>query len=300
MIEIVQLAPSEVEAWEDLTFPLHRPRLRGEAPGVALGARMVGQPVGLALATPDADAELLSVAVRPSWRGQGVAGRLLAALEEELLKRGCDSLQATYIAGQPSTAAVERLLARRGFAAPQPRMLVCRSEIPLLHQAPYVSRRVPRRAGEVVLWSSLGTAERNALRDEQAREPVFASWVTPFEDEDRIEPASSLALIRDGVIQGFMITHRVAPELVRYSRLSVRRGVPVGSGFGLAAQSIRLHWERLRGEAPLASVDFGVSNRMMVNFLGRHLRPYLTSVDVSKRSSKSLCSGAAPSRGGAA
>jgi GNAT superfamily N-acetyltransferase len=287
MIELVQPGPAEAGRWEDLTFPLYRPLLREPGLAVARGAEAAGLPVGLALAEAGRAARLLSVAVLPAWRRQGVATRLLVALEADLIAAGCTSLEAIWIAGQPSTLALERLLERRGCWPSQPRMLVCRSHIGLLRHAPFTTARPPARAGEVMSWAELPIQLREELRCELAERPFCPAWASPFGEEERIEPVTSLFAVRGGRVEAWMMTHRIAPDTIRYSRLFVRSGMPAGTGLGLAGLSLSLHCERLAG-APRASLDFEVSNRMMVNFLARHLRPFLETVSVSKVARKEL------------
>ncbi len=287
MITVAPLAARDAVAFGHLTFPLFRSQL-AEAGTLAIGAACAGQPVGLALARAGREAELLSIAVAGPWRRRGVAGRLLAELEVRLAACGSERLSAVWIAGQPSTPAVERLLARRGFAPPQPRMLVCRARLARLAESPFVAgRRAPRR-GRVVGWDELTAPQRDALRA-STRDPARCpDWARPFFEEERIEAACSVALEDDGAVLGWMIAHRIAPDTVRYSRLYVLRGAAQGAGFALAAEAAWRQHSRLGNAAPFGSCDLAVSNRMMTNFLGRRLRPWLDSVTASKGASKAL------------
>lgn len=287
MIEVAPLTARDADAYAHLTFPLFRPQL-AENGLLAVGAACAGQPVGLALARPGRAAELLSVAVAAPWRGRGVAGRLLAELEAGLAAGGSETLSAVWIAGQPSTPALEHLLSRRGFDAPQARMLVCRARLSRLAESPLVARRRPPRRGRIVGWDELTAAQRDALRA-STRDPARCpDWAQPFFEEERIEAACSVALEDDGAVLGWMIAHRIAPDTVRYSRLYVLRGAAQGAGFALAAEAAWRQHSRLGNAAPFGSCDLAVSNRMMTNFLGRHLRPWLESVTASKGASKAL------------
>lgn len=286
MIGFVQPRPASDGRWESLTFPSYRERLT-ESGVFSLGAEFLGEPAGLAVALLGPTAKLLSIAVRPSLRGRGIATRLLAQLEEELRRLGSARMEVVFIAGQPSTQALERVLALRGFSPAEPRMLVCRSTIELLRRAPFVAR-VPESAGRVFEWAGLGAQEKQALRDELAASDQVPEWASPFGAQTDLEPGNSIGLVRGGRIAGWMITHRPLADTVRYSRLFVRRGERPGLGFMLVGHSILLHAERLADAAPLASMDLGVSNRMMVNFLARRLRPFLSDVAVSKASVKEL------------
>jgi GNAT superfamily N-acetyltransferase len=287
MISFVNPVPSDVARWEDLTFPLFRSRL-AETGVVAVGAELLGTPAGLALAEVGPTARLLSIAVRPSFRGRGIAQALLERIEAELADAGCARIETVFIAGQASTPALEHVLAARGFSVPTPRMLVCRSTIVRLRQAAFVETPLPKGAGDVFAWAELSAGEREAIVEEQRASAFYPEWASPFGDEARVEPTNSLGLRRGGRVIGWMVTHRILPDTVRYSRLFVRPGTASGAGIALVGRAIRLHAERLAPGAPLASMDLAASNRMMLNFLARRLRPALTDVSVSKVSLKDL------------
>jgi hypothetical protein len=167
-------------------------------------------------------------------------------------------------------------------------MLVCRALIATLVEAPLVAgRRQPRR-GRIVGWDEMGAHTREALHEEASRPGACPDWAWPFFDEARIEPANSVVLEHAGRVQGFMVNHRIAADTVRYSRLFLFPGAARGAGFALAGESLWRQHERLGARVPKGSCDLEVANRMMLNFLGRHLRPWLTSVAVSKVARKVL------------
>lgn len=113
--------------YRDLTYPGYRPLLArmAEHNGVfAVGGTRFGRPIGLALATLAEDGvagALLSVFVRPGYRGIGVGTALLLALEGLLTQSGCQQVSLTYPTGGAETAPLESLLRRCGWEPTEPR-----------------------------------------------------------------------------------------------------------------------------------------------------------------------------------
>lgn len=119
-IVVRQVADREVPHFASFTFPAYFQQWQARVPMTAVGAYAGDTPVGLALALRPADnqAEALSLFVAPAFRGQGLATTLLGALEGALLAEGARVVTCTYTTGTPSTPAVERVLARAGWAPP--------------------------------------------------------------------------------------------------------------------------------------------------------------------------------------
>lgn len=72
------------------------------------------EPVGMVLCRAAADeAEVLTIGVRPAWRGSGWGGRLLAAALEQAAARAARRM---FLEVAEDNAAARRLYARAGFA----------------------------------------------------------------------------------------------------------------------------------------------------------------------------------------
>jgi GNAT superfamily N-acetyltransferase len=84
----------------------------------AVGADVLGHPVGLAIAVSTRDrcsAQLLSVVVAPSMRRTGIGAALVENLERELGMSGATGLSARIVEGEQSVA-VACMLRRAGYA----------------------------------------------------------------------------------------------------------------------------------------------------------------------------------------
>jgi ribosomal protein S18 acetylase RimI-like enzyme len=279
-------------AYRAMTFPRFRPLLEQLGPGspvVGLGARRGEQPLGLALAEIGPGhgvAEILSLFVSPADRSRGVGASLLAGLEQELVGRGCAEARIVYMTGKATTAALERLLARAAWSAPSVRMLVGRGDRKML-QAPWMSGyRLP--ADYTVLpWGELPAEARSALVESVARSgrDAFALFADSGEP---LEPITSLALRRRGETVGWFLTHRLAPDTVRYTSQWVREDCRAsGCAVGLLAAAIRRQVAALGLDSRVVFA-VRVENRPMVRFLERRLRPYLAALVETRGSSKAL------------
>jgi GNAT superfamily N-acetyltransferase len=296
------LDPAAAAAFEALTFPAYRHLLRLErAPRhagttqlalitpVAVGLRLGGAPAGLALAElkDGGAAELLSVFVDTAIRGRGVAGRLLAALEEELVRRGASSLQAVYMTGQPSQGAVERVLEKAGFDPPAARMLSVRIRVEDLRRTRWY-RRIPLESGlEIFPWADLGADEREGLRVEQAASGWIPSHLEPWKhDADGFERRSSVGVRRGREVVGWVINHEISESVVRFTSSYLRRGVGTrGRLMPVFSESIR----RLSG-TPYETATFTVpvAHAGMVSFTRRWIEPHASFLGETRGARKRL------------
>ena len=277
-VELSSICSLQAAPYLDFTFPMYR-SLLGMADGrvVAIAASAWGgAPAGLALARIDSAeaATVLSVGVGFPWRRHGIGGALLAGMEEELRTRGCRTAECVYVAGNPSTSAVERLLQRRGWATPAPRTLICRAYRTVMNTAPWLTHPPPLDGATIFPWAELNQRERTALDPEIP--PDF-------------EPANSLGLHFEGEVAGWIITHRVARSLLRYTRLFVKPELR-GSrrGVALVAASARRHPVESGEGDEMGIWNVSMDNQPMLNFVHRRMEPYLSRISRSMGSRRSL------------
>ena len=299
---LAPLDPAGASAFEALTFPAYRHLLRLErAPRhlgttqlapvtpVAVGLRLGGAPAGLALAElrDDGAAEVLSIFVDPAIRGRGVGGQLLAALEEELARRGASTVEAVYMTGQASQRAVERLLEKAGFDPPVARMLSVRIRIEDLRRTRWYRRLPLERGLEIFPWADLGEDERKELRKAQAA----SGWIPPHlepwrHDADGFERRSSVGVRRGRDVVGWVINHGISVTVVRFTSSYLRQGVGTrGRLIPVFSESIR----RLAG-TPYETATFTVpvAHAGMVSFTRRWIEPHASFVGETRGTRKRL------------
>ena len=250
--EVERLGPltkssPEAPALAAMTFPIYRPLLaqaptvrhpeQGDAKPiqpVAFVARAKGVPVGLVIGelprSVRGGAEMLSLFVALEHRNRGIGLALVTRLEEEVAAQGLDEISAVYTTGKPSIAAVERILWKRGWIAPEPRTLSVRfTPEGALGAAVFDERRMPALTEglEIVSWADLSAEEKVEIRASHERAP----WITPalapwrFESGD-LDLDSSVAARKDGAVVGWVLNHwvtRTSPSVVRFTCSFLRK-----------------------------------------------------------------------------
>ena len=249
--EIVVLQnASQCSPFLGMTYPSFSARLSNlerETALLALGA-WKGLPAGLALAEiKPYSAEVLSLFVGALFRRQGIAGALLARLEHELSQRGVGRLSLTYPSGKPTTAALERLLQKNGWEEPRPQMMLITISNWTEEQlfAPAWMRKTSLPPDYTIFpWSELTAEERALLLSLQGQPDGFPDRLSPFNEEHLIESATSLGCRYRNEIAGWLITHRIAPDTLRYTSLFVRPDLPFkGMGVRLLAKAFACHFQ---------------------------------------------------------
>ncbi len=279
-------------AYQPFTFPLYRSRLQGLklAPmTVAIAAAdAANQPIGLALAEirSDGQAEVLSIFVQPSYRHQGVGAALLAQLSTELRLRGCANIHLVYTTGQPTTPALEHLLQKSNWTTPQPRMLVCKTSLDRIFQAPWMQRSRLPSAYQICRWAEVTQAERLDIQQRQESCPWIPPDLTPFQHEPDLEPLNSLGLRYQGQVVGWVITHRLSPDTIRYTCSFVREDLQkMGRIIPLYVNAIQTQRNANIAKG-IWTVPFGHGS--MVQFVKKRMAPYLNALEETRSSFRLL------------
>jgi GNAT superfamily N-acetyltransferase len=291
--EIGGLGPDDVPACGRMTFPAFRylvgldrdvrPLVAGGqrvVQPVAVVARTAGLAAGLALAefplgVPAPGAELLSLFVEQPSRNRGLGTALVAAMEDELRRRGAVSVSASYMTGKPAIAAVERIWRTRGWSAPELRTVAVRFTLQEAMATPWYGRMglLPDGA-QIVSWADVAASERRAIRESHDR----AAWIVPglepwVHDAYGFDPVSSVGMRYRGAIVGWVINHRLDDRTVRFTCSFMRRDL------SRRARIIPLYSEAIRR---LTTVRCDVCTMVtptrypeMVEFLRRHCQPYV-------------------------
>jgi GNAT superfamily N-acetyltransferase len=303
--EISLLAASDGAAVAQMTFPAYRhflslePAARHAEDGdrrivqpMATLARVDGRPVGLALAElPTADQappELLSLYVTSTFRNRGVATALLAQLEDELARRRFSRIEAVYTTGTPTVASLERVLAKRGWESPRGRAVTLRFTPDQAAAMPWYGRvELSESDYQIFPWRELAREERRRLVQSHVDRP-WVPTLLEFWRHDRhgFDELSSLGLRFRGEVVGWMINHRLAPDLVRFTCGFVRADLMArGRLLPLLTASI----DRLRGSAcKTCSLVTPLCFPAMVDFLRRRCAPWATAFLETRGSAKHL------------
>jgi hypothetical protein len=256
---------------------------------VAIAVNFLNEPIGLAMAIvlPDLKAEILSIFVSVSHQSKGIGTALFSRLLEELIKRGCHSAELTYITGKPTTPALERLLKKFGWDTPQPQMLVCKTNCQIF-QPPWLQIKY-RLSPEFAIfpWLEMTKEERIKLQEQKVTKSWVPPQLDPFQHEKDLEPLNSLGLRYQDIIVGWIITHRLSPDTIRYTCSYIRPDLQkTGRILALYTESIRRQAANPEISQAIWTVPFVYST--MVNFVKRRMQPYLSSIEETRHSSLAM------------
>jgi GNAT superfamily N-acetyltransferase len=294
------------DEWTAMTYPVHRrllPLLGSESATddgirpIACTARMGDRPVGLALAQmPTADepaAEVLSIYVAPDLRGQGIATALVQGLEEELANRGIPCILGVYMTSLPTVPALERISVKRGFTEPVRRTIVVRAT-PEEAATTLWYRRARMPADSTIFpWTELTPDERETMQRTQAESGWIHPDLEPWRFDNGFDPQSSVGMRRDGAVVGWVINHRIAPNMVRFTVSFIRGDLARRGGiFPLYVASL----ERLRGTGATCTFVTASQFESMTKFVIKRCAPFVSFVGETRGVTKDLTPPSDPSK----
>ncbi|MEA5564978.1 GNAT family N-acetyltransferase [Anabaena sp. UHCC 0399] len=269
--------------YEKLTYPNFRPRLRNidtDQSIVAIGVNQGSQPVGLILAETSHHqriGEILSLFVIPEHRGYGLGKTLLTYIEEELAEHGCSQANLVYVPNS-TTPYLEKILKQCHWSTPQLRMLVCSAPIINMKDASWLKLADALLSGYSIFpWMELTTQEKESIQTQQANSRWYPDILSPWTEPEIIEPLNSLGLRFQNQVVGWMITHRVAVDTIRYTKLFVREDLQrLGRAIPLLAKAIQLQLVTVADTKAVFTIV--ADNTPMVKFMHKRIFPHQLSI----------------------
>jgi ribosomal protein S18 acetylase RimI-like enzyme len=231
---------------------------------------------------------LSRIIVDPSYRRQGVATLLLTELEERLRERRATALSVHYPVDAPYRYALEGLLAAHQWEPSHPLFRIVRIPCARIVGARWLREAERWSRREVFPWSELSAAER--LEVELLAGESADGFLSPFQSERTIDPVVSHGARSDGKVVGWVITHRVAEDIVRFSVLYLR---PHVRGRILAMAMLAAAIRSACGIYREAIFLYRVDNQPMNSLVDRTLAPFVSSCREYLSSTKWLGSGRA-------
>lgn len=232
-----------------------------------------GLRIGMAVADVRADepvATLRAVLVDDTVRGRGIGRSLVAALERHAAAQGVRRIETSFEADGEFGPAVCRMLDRAGWTGADEPVHMLWSTTARVAAAPWLRVRCPP-GYEVVSWTTLTADDHAELAATQAAAPWYPPSLGPLRAGE-VDVTTSVGVRCDGRIVAWMLTHRVAPDLVRYSRLFVaaahRARLP---GLVLVAEAIR---RQTAADVPRGTLSVRPENDAMLRVIQRRLAPY--------------------------
>ncbi len=228
--------------------------------------------------------EILSLYVERATRGRGLGAGLVAEFERSVAAAGFGHVEAVYMTGPKEIEFVERILARRGWAPPAPRMLVLKATLAQFKKTPWCGRLEAPAGFELFPWSQIGAGEMACLKASQERSPWIPTDLLPWRHSAL--DASSVGIRHKGEVVGWVLNHRLSDEVVRFTCSFVR------ADLARRARIIPAYSEALRlvEEAGYRRLTFTVPMRhpQMVAFARRWCAPWCESQVETRGSSKSI------------
>ncbi len=278
--------------YEDLTHPSitrhwQATQQYGELLGIA--AKLADQIVGLAIVevdTQSAKAGILSLFVLPEHRDRGIGTCLVQQLETKLLTMGCTQVLLSYQATEITQAALEPILQRQGWKPPKVSLILVKAEAERIPEIPWFKKYQLPKDFVIFPWQELTEKEKQQLQQGQEEKPWYQQGLSPFLDEAIVEPINSLGLRYQGEVVGWIVTHRVAPDTIRYTSMFVdKRWQRLGRGIVLMAESLQRQYN---SSIPYYAYAVSSRNPPMLEFVDRHCKPYMSWIAESKTTHKRL------------
>lgn len=188
---------------------------------IVIEASDEGTPVGLALGTYKKSyhyAEINSLFVKPEYRQKKIGTTLLKQLQNEVKKEKGILITSIFPLEDETSTIWQKILTNNKWDEHIPFMTRCTFyreyfNPPWLH----TPIKFPPDYQEF-LWSEITNDEKDQIK-RMEKQGIVPDILSPFFEESRIEPLNSLGLRYKGEIVGWMITHRIDQNTIRYTSL---------------------------------------------------------------------------------
>lgn len=282
----------ESSAFESMTYDLFQPLLMNlnDTDLIGLGAYHRKTPCGFVLAHCDhaaKSARILSLYVQKEHRNRRLGSTLLQKIQDTIRPLEIDSVNIEYRTDKPTTKSLERILAVQCWFPPETILKIGET-----HGTPFNSPGFDKltfpEGFSVFPWIQISEHEKLQVKDLLDNDPRYPAEFSPFTEQASIEPANSLGIRCRGSIVGWIITHRIDPQTIRYTKVFVRLDF---MKFGIAAialnKAIQIQ-NTILDRLPNSMFAIKQDNEDMKKFADKWLFPHLELVSSVNRCEKRL------------
>lgn len=259
-------------------------------------------PIGFALgwgAGNQKEFELVSLYVNPLIRKQGVGTELLKCIEQYFMEQQF-RYGVHHLSFPDDDQGYAEFLNGQGWFITRIKQVICKSTLDLAAETPWLMRaRLPERY-TIKPWHEISPDDRLHIQKRHQQETRttgekgwYAEDQNPFDKEDDCHRETSLALLKEDEVVGWVITHQPA-ELPTSLRWTISFVSPDIQG---AARILPL-WKEvyLRQRQHTDRQDFiwtvPIDHPRMLKFAKRHMRPWLKEMRYACTAVKELGKGA--------
>ncbi|MEW8626777.1 MAG: GNAT family N-acetyltransferase [Candidatus Thiodiazotropha sp.] len=219
-------------------------------------------------------AKIVSWYVIPECGGRGVGQQLLAGLEDWCRSQKIGIMMLELRDASAAYPVATHIFRKQGWKEQQPlvhRFKVAAKTVQNLGWGRY--RRKPS-GFKVIPWQSVSSVQYAELRERWRHDEQFQREFLSFNGENGIESSVSLGLCQADKVVGWVIAHRIRPDLIEYSTLFVEPGCRAS---GATVLLLGESFLRLAG-TQVVNVIFQVKveNDLMLRFVRKRFHPILS------------------------
>jgi N-acetylglutamate synthase-like GNAT family acetyltransferase len=277
--ESVSLAELD-KAYSSLLFPPPLSQTQGKPlyePLSCIVAVKQMQPVGLILweLRERRSLRVICWCVLAEYRNKGIGTALLRLLENTARGIGAKVLVLTFRSDLAYTKIVRKILENHAWSSPQMRLKLYKVTRKSFREPAWFSRIKLPKDYSIFPWRDLSIDDRRGLIERQNQTGWYPNALTPFQEESKIEWSNSLGLRHKGDITGWLITHRVAADVIQYSALFVSpENKPLSIGLPLIVEAVRRQCDT---KIDRAIFQVRSENRRFLEFIEHRLSDVLES-----------------------
>lgn len=286
LYQFTRLSPDTFRAYQSLVPEELLNSVHSDLSIIAIGASLEDKPIGIALATVNRSLQFVDVVhlfVNSEHRNRHVGRQLLAKLKEEAKREGGTIFSLVYPIEEAVTPAIEKVIAANRWKGTRPFMIRCWFDV-LTFNIPWIMNNEFQYPPGLVEfpWHAIKEEEKLEL-DRQERQRWFRPYISPRRDEGLLEKLNSLGLRYQGNVVGWMLTHRIRSDTIRYTSIYVDRHIK-NRGLVMAkllADSIHLHLtDRINHPLALFEIPLLQVSPSWKRFIEKRLLPYANKTTV--------------------
>lgn len=246
-------------------------------PLLGIIAHWQGKPAGLIIMekqTAENGLVLVWHVLKPH-QGFGLGRKLVEQLERYVRSTEVHSLTLSFREDSRFRSQINKTLQRLGWQAPKKELMLYKFSPKQFMQMPWCQHLHLPKAFEIFSWDTLTKTEKQHILTRQQQTNWYPAGFSPQFESPGFEALNSVGLRYQGEVVGWMVTHRVHPNVIEYSSLFVSpERQSLGRGYHLMVESVRR-----QHSLGIAHGIFQVqaNNKAMLSFVERRMAKTIVS-----------------------